>query len=390
MDLEEILKRIDWLEDERRKDKKTIKQLEERITGVEGDDRQYLQSINKIEGDISRIDTLLSKFDRLESAMTAIRLDSAKRLETFEKDVQNREKEFEKQYRTDLDTMEGNAQKMRVDLEQIQEIKRTLDIRKEEEHRIGKLIEELSQKFEEVLHTREENQRAVRIIEDSRRQDMKRITEIQGELSAYKKRLEETRAKNDMSAETVRKMELKVKEIQDTELDRRQAQTKFIETQNRVLVDRERIWKEWEQRYDAIARQTANLDGQIQTMDATNRAVKRSQETFEEVTKKFDRRVNEISEMQRLIEERFRQEWLTFQADDQKRWTNYMLSQNEMQNENSRKHDTVNQRLVKLEDMSQEISEILNQTSSDTEKRLVSLIDFLQEWKETQEQLQLK
>ncbi len=390
MDLEEILKRIDWLEDERRKDKKTIKQLEERITGLEGDDRQYLQSINKIEGDISRIDTLLSKFDRLESAIAAIRLDAGKRLDTFEKEVQNREKAIEVQFRTDLDNLESTSQKMRVDLEQIQEIRRTLDIRKEEEHRIGKLIEELSHKFEEVLHTREENQRAVRIIEDSRRQDMKRITEIQGELSAYKKRLEETRAKSDMSAETVRKMELKVKEIQDTELDRRQAQTKFIETQNRVLVDRERIWKEWEQRYDAIARQTANLDGQIQTMDATNRAVKRSQETFEEVTKKFDRRVNEISEMQRLIEERFRQEWLTFQADDQKRWTNYMLSQNEMLNENSRKHDTVSQRLVKLEDMSQEISEMLNQTTSDTEKRLVSLIDFLQEWKESQEQLQLK
>ncbi len=390
MDLEEILKRIDWLEDERRKDKKTIKQLEERLTGLEGDDRQYLQSINKIEGEITRIDTLLSKFDRMESAMTAIRTDSAKRLDTFEKDVQNREKAFEKQFRTDLDTLENTSQKVRVDLEQIQEIKRVLDVRKEEEHRIGKLIEELSHKFEEVLHTREENQRAVRIIEDSRRQDMKRITEIQGELSAYKKRLEETRAKNDMSSETVRKMELQVKEIQDTELDRRQAQTKFIETQNRVLVDRERIWKEWEQRYDAILRQTANLDGQIQSLDATNRAVKRSQTEFEEVTKKFDRRVNEISEMQRLIEERFRQEWLTFQADDQKRWTNYLLSQNEMQNENSRKHDTVNQRLVKLEDMSQEISEILNQTTNDTEKRLQLLIDFLQEWKETQEQLQLK
>lgn len=218
---------------------------------------------------------------------------------------------------------------------------------------------------------------------------MKRITEMQGEVSAYKKRLEETRAKSDISADTLRKLELKVKEIQDAELDRRQAQTKFIETQNRLLVDRERIWKEWEQRFDVIARQTANLDGQIQSMDATSRAVKRAQEQFDEVTKRFDRRVNEISEMQRLIEERFRQEWLTFQADDQKRWTNYMLSQNEIQNESTRLNEKMNQRLTKLEDLSQEISDILNQTTSDTEKRLQLMIDFLQEWKETQDQLQI-
>jgi chromosome segregation ATPase len=390
MDLEEILKRIDWLEDERRKDKKTIKQLEERVIGLEGDDRQYLQSINKIEGELTRHDTLLSKFDRVETGMAAIRQDFAKRLDTFEKEIQNREKEFEKLYRTDLDVIENTIQKLRVDIDQIDEVKRQLDIRKGEEHRIGKIIEELSHKFEEVLHSREESQRSVRIIEDSRRQDMKRITEIQGELSAYKKRLEETRAKSDMNADIVRKMELTVKEIQDTELDRRQAQTKFIETQNRLLIDRERIWKEWEQRYDAIARQTANLDGQIQSMDTMNRAVKRSQEKFEEVSKKFDRRVNEISEMQRLIEERFRQEWLTFQADDQKRWTNYTLSQNEIQNENNRQHEKVHQRLLKLEDLSQEISDILNQGTSDTEKRLQMMIDFLMEWKETQEQIQLK
>jgi chromosome segregation ATPase len=389
MDLEEILKRIDWLEDERRKDKKIVKQLEERLNNLEGGDRQYLQSINKIEGEITRIDTLLSKFDQVETAMASIRQDSAKKLDSFEKDVQVRQKEFEKQFRTDLDTMENTAQKMRVELEQIEAIKRTLDVRKEEEFRVSKMIDELSNKFDEVLRQKEESQRSVRVVEEGRRQDTKRITEMQGEVSAYKKRLEETRAKSDISADTLRKLDLKVKEIQDAELDRRQAQTKFIETQNRLLVDRERIWKDWEQRFDVIVRQTTNLDGQIQSMDTTNRAVKRAQEQFEEVTKRFDRRVNEISEMQRLIEERFRQEWLTFQADDQKRWTNYMLSQNEIQNENTRLNEKLNQRLIKLEDISQEISDILNQTTSDTEKRLQMMIDFLQEWKETQDQLQI-
>ena len=389
MDLEEILKRIDWLEDERRKDKKNIKQLEERLANLEGQDRQYLQSINKIDGEITRIDTLLSKFDQVDAAIASLRQDFGKRLDGFEKDIKTRQKGFDKQFRADLEAMDAAAQKMRVDMEQIQEIKRTLDVRKEEEFRVSKLIDELSNKFEEVLRQREESQRALRVVEEGRRQDMKRITEMQGEVSAYKKRLEETRAKSDISADTLRKLELKVKEIQDAELDRRQAQTKFIETQNRLLVDRERIWKEWEQRFDVIARQTANLDGQIQSMDATSRAVKRAQEQFDEVTKRFDRRVNEISEMQRLIEERFRQEWLTFQADDQKRWTNYMLSQNEIQNESTRLNEKMNQRLTKLEDLSQEISDILNQTTSDTEKRLQLMIDFLQEWKETQDQLQI-
>ena len=35
------------------------------------------------------------------------------------------------------------------------------------------------------------------------------------------------------------------------------------------------------------------------------------------------------SHLQRLAEERLRQEWVTFKADDQKRWTGYTLSQDE-------------------------------------------------------------
>ncbi len=59
------------------------------------------------------------------------------------------------------------------------------------------------------------------------------------------------------------------------------------------------------------------------------RAVKRSQDSFDEITQKFDRRINEITEMSRINEDRFRQEWGSFKTDDQKRWTNYSLSQEE-------------------------------------------------------------
>jgi hypothetical protein len=58
-----------------------------------------------------------------------------------------------------------------------------------------------------------------------------------------------------------------------------------------------------------------------------------AQEAFEEITQRFDRRINEITEMQRLTEDRFRQEWVSFKADDQKRWTNYSLVQEEQQRE---------------------------------------------------------
>jgi predicted negative regulator of RcsB-dependent stress response len=74
--------------------------------------------------------------------------------------------------------------------------------------------------------------------------------------------------------------------------------------------------------------------------------------------------------MQRLTEERFRQEWVTFKADDQKRWTNYTLTQEEQQRENTRQFEKMIERLVTLEDSTQEVRDMLQEVLQETHARL--------------------
>jgi len=108
--------------------------------------------------------------------------------------------------------------------------------------------------------------------------------------------------------------------------------------------------------------------------------LKRSQQEFEEITQRFDRRVNEITEMQRLTEERFRQEWAVFKADDQKRWMNYTLAQEEQQREMNRLYEKMNERLTLLEDMTQEIRDFDHQVSEHLEKQIQDLLNMTHQW----------
>ena len=82
-------------------------------------------------------------------------------------------------------------------------------------------------------------------------------------------------------------------------------------------------------RFGNIEKQAQDLDEQMTKLDSTHRGVKRMQDELKDLSSLLDRRVNEITEMQRLADEKFRAEWTTFAADDQKRWTNYTLSQKE-------------------------------------------------------------
>jgi len=189
-----------------------------------------------------------------------------------------------------------------------------------------------------------------------------------------------------VSVDTLRKVETRLADFQATESERRQAQVAFIEKQNMLNVDRERTWKEWQTRFEQIDAVSTNLDTQLQALDATHRAIKRAQEGFEEITQRFERRINEITEMQRLSEDRFRQEWVGFRADDQKRWTNYTLSQDELQREAGRQSEKLTERLSLIEESTQEVKDALVQSSEQTLKRMQGLMALAREWLENQEQ----
>jgi hypothetical protein len=380
MEIEEILKRIEWLDDERRKDKTIIASLEDRILSYDGNMISLLQKVNDFSGDVTRLGVMLSRIDELESTIGKNKVEFGRTLEGYEKQRAEKEREMDKDRRVDLEGISKSIAEIKKGLEVIPEIKKTMQIRIDEEFRLGRNLEELKKSVDESQQSDEESHRTQRIMEEGRRQDAKRLMDIQAEVGALRKRSDEQRGKVDLSGESVRKLELRMVEVQTAENERRQTQSAFLEKQSMQQLDRDRAWKEWQVQFEEISLKSINLDADMQALDATNRALKRSQQSFEEITQRFDRRVNEITEMQRLAEERFRQEWNTFKTDDQKRWMNYSLAQEEQQRESYRQIDKQNERLLFLEELTQETADFNHQLSEDIQKRLHDILNIAHQW----------
>jgi hypothetical protein len=238
----------------------------------------------------------------------------------------------------------------------------------------------VQKEINELRRNEEEQSRIYRLIEDGRRQDVKRLTDIQGELTAVRKRSDEQRGRIDIVESNFRKFETRLTELLAVERDRRDSQAAFLEKQSLAEVERDRTWKDWKARFEMIERQSTDLESQLQILDNTHLTIKRMQDGVDDLISRVERRINEIVEMQRLAEERFRQEWATFKADDQKRWTNYTLSQEEQRTETGRRFDRVADRVTFLEDSLQELQDIWQQNNELTIKRLQSLLSVAHDW----------
>jgi chromosome segregation ATPase len=382
MDLEQLNKKIEWLDDERRKDKTTIAMLTERLSVIEGNITGTNQELKNIQSETGRLSALTGKIDQLQEKIGQLKIDLSKNIDLTEKTRIDHSKEFEKVRQKEIDSLNKSLTEVKKSIESINEIKRTLQVRQEEEFRLSRLIGELENKISEISRSDEEYKRSFRLLEEGRRQDAKRLTDLLGEVSAVRKRQDEQRGKVDLSSDTSRKLDIRVGELVAAETERRQAVTAFIEKQSMQQLDRDRIWKEWQDRFTSFDKQKSTIDVQLQTIDSMQRAVKRSQDAFDEITQKFDRRINEITEISRINEDRFRQEWGSFKLDDQKRWTNYSLNQEEQFREISRQLEKYLERLVQLEDLSQDMNDLVTQVNEETQKRILSLVSVTNTWAE--------
>ncbi|HEX7395016.1 MAG TPA: hypothetical protein VF313_08845 [Anaerolineaceae bacterium] len=380
--VEQLKSNLSWLENERRKDKTALDSLEARLANLESGLPPINQQLIQLSSDLARASSQLSRFDQIETNILQIRVETNRTLETIEKQRVERERETEKNRRSDLETVNKSVGELRKGLDPIPDLKKGVQARVDEDFRLSRLVEEVDQKITEYKRSDEEFKRALRILEETQRADNKRLTDLQGELAGIRKRQDEQRGKVELVGESQRKLELRISEMQAAETERRSTQTNFIDKQTLWQVERDRTWKEMQSKFEEITKQTVNLDAQLQSLDATQRAVKRSQEAFDDITQRFERRTNEITEMQRLVEDRFRQEWVSYKADDQKRWTNYSLSVEEQQREFNRTFEKYNERLVLMEDMSLELRDQLHLLIEEEQKRLQSVVAAAHQWME--------
>ena len=379
MDFEQITKRIDWLDEQHRKNKREMDALAEKLTYTEGEIKVTNDNINELNNKLAQLSNIAARIDQFNNTLTQHRVEIIKYVDTMDNKDADKLPEAEKRFQAQIDILMRSVAEIQKIKEPIAAITRELKINSDEEARHNRLISELEKSHQKVVEKIEEITLIQKATEGPRLQDRKRLADLQGAVDAARKRMDEVREKNDLFPDSIRRIETRLNELIASEAERRQSQTGFLETQAMFQVDRDRALKEMEEHLANMRKQTVTMDQQLQEWDGIQRAAKRAQETYEEIVQKFERRINEISEMQRLAEDRFRQEWVTFRADDQKRWTSYTLSQDEGHKDTLSHFGKLEERLTGLEDLLQMHQDVLQQTKAANEQLFQGMLAQIQE-----------
>lgn len=380
MENDEILKRFEWLDNERRKDRQAITDLTEQLTSLQEIINTQKRDIANLNKDLKKSTINLVRVDEYENALSRQKVDLTKQLNDLEKRFNIVEKTVESQHKDDREIFNKRVLELQNDIKSLNEIKKNIQTKGEDDFRLNLKIDELAKQLPDLRLRDDELQRLHKILEDNNRIESKRVSDLQVELSALRKRIDEERTTTDAQKEYIKKLEGQINDLTIREKVRNQEQMAFIESQSRQTIDRENLWKGWQEKIEQFEKLANSLQGQLFELDSLNREVKQSQGEFDAINQRLDRRINEITEMNRLSEERFRQEWIAFKADDQKRWTNFSLSNEESSRESDREVSKIVERIIPLEEVTQRLLDSVQVINEETEKRIRSMLTLVNEF----------
>jgi len=329
MDLQQAARMIEWLDEERRRDKGTIALLEERLAQQAEVMTQLVRRLDGLEGEQSSMRTAFLPMGRENEIAEQLRTEFQQLIEGTESKRLMAEREAERRGEIARETMARMVRDLEERADKLDRAIEELPAARVERDRVASALAAVQQRVEDLSKKFEEPERRITFLEEQRRQDSRRISDVQAELPEMQKLVDSLRPKQEALEAMVLRNERRILEVQSAERDRREEMQQFIDQQTLLIQQRDQQVAELSKSFGAYDEDMRRYIERFESWAETHRQMKKIIDDFERISERLGRRINEVAEMQRLSEERFRQEWNDWIADDQKRWKQFTLTNDE-------------------------------------------------------------
>ena len=348
MDINQAARMIEWLDEERRQDKTIIATLEERLAQQQDLIDQLSTRINSVESDQSTMRGQFVPSGRDNELMDQLRKEFQQLIETTEAKRLTAERETERRFDLARDNITRPLQELTEKLSKLERQQTELPAIQLESDRAAGTIAALQQHVDDLSKKIEEPDRRLAFLEEQRRQDARRISETQSEIPEIQKQIDSIKPKLELIEDLALRTERRIQDVQNAERERRDGMQQFIDQQTLLVQQRDKQVNDLVERFgEQDSAMQRNME-RFETWAEAYRDMKKVVDDFDRISDRLERRINEVAEMQRLSEERFRQEWNDWTGEDQKRWKQFTISNDEVW----RSHDKEFERFV------QEIAEL--------------------------------
>ncbi|MBN1977678.1 MAG: hypothetical protein JW918_09780 [Anaerolineae bacterium] len=314
MEMTQVTQMLQWLEEERRKDKALVAALQEQVRLQEELLSQQSAQVQDLQTRVTNVQNLISKVTDFEETVSNYKSEILFELDRREGMQKKDKAESERLRKIEHEAIIDHLGQLDKTIQVLPRYDETLKARQTEDQRLSENLQRLEATVRDLGKRSDDRVQAVTYLEEQRRADNRRIAELEQDTTGLRKRVETLAAKLPLLEETIQKQKTRIDEaIQETK-----KYEKPIEELRISDFQREQKMKQYLDQGEQVSKEMERILLQTQGFIEQQAAVKRALDKTESFQARIEKRQNEVAEMQRLAEDRVKRQWEEWQNAQEK------------------------------------------------------------------------
>lgn len=356
----ELRKRLEWLDEERRKSSRKLAELEQRSDLQDRELATRDRRIQELEKQLSQANAQLSRIPMVDAQLSQFRDDIVKMIEQYDKRRIDAERELDRLRRVEHEAITREIADIRKELPAIGRIEQELPLRQAEESRLANLIG-VQQNTITQLGTQVENvERSLTFLAEKEKQDSRNIGEIQSTLLEISKRWEPITNRLQILGQNLAKVQTTAQTTGEAQVLLRKSISDWTEQvqigeheRNQRLAGWQRAMDEHETAFQRFNQDWVKFNNQF---NESRTAV----ETMRALQTHLEQQQREANELVRVESKRMEARWEQFTQEDARKWKNFEADTLQRLSINDRRERELREQITALEDELERLAEELN------------------------------
>ncbi len=346
----ELLKRLEWYDEQRRKSARRLSDLEQRLERQEGEVKRRDERIEGLESQLNNAVQRLTRMQEVDQRLQLLREELFEVVAEHEKRRLLAEQEIDRLRRVEHENLSREIADIRKELPSITRLQRDMELRVAEESRLAKLIGVIQSSIDPLRNQIAEFERSMAFVEEKEKQNGRNIAGMQTQLLEVNKRWDPIDARIDVLANTLAKSESSRHDIVEAQMEQREIIKKWSEQiqigeheRNKQLEKWRHVLDEHKDTMEKYGREWINYTNQYKE---AGESVRQSAEW----QKQSEQQQRELTEMIRIELNRMQSRWDGFLLQDDQKWKSAEVDVQQRWDAAARADKMVEERILELEE----------------------------------------
>ncbi len=318
-ELSELRSRLDWLDEQRRKDGRKLAELQQQAALQEQELAKREQRIKELEKQLAAVGSQLGRIPQVDARLGQFKDEVVQMIEQYDERGRKAIEEAERLRRVEHDVHTRELAAIRRELPAIGRLQQEMELRQAEDARLSQLVGSVQNQIPALRSELEPWPRELAFINEINRRHTTRLGELEASILEINKRWEPLANRQDILAGTVTRLETENRQAGEEQTELRDIIKKWTEQvqlgeyeRNQRLAEWERALEEQKETMAQYAKQWAQFADQYKEARMAVQAIAPWQTQIEQ-------KQRELSERQRMELSRVQKEWQTFATELEKR-----------------------------------------------------------------------